>query len=178
MLLSHNFESFSPPPLQCKDKAIKKRDWIILSLSSSLLLFKCALCYVSGCCKNDKRKHGQKVWFILACSSGRRLWLWAHTWSQKSSLYVFWRDCGSLYLEVLMKRKWHPLMNYSCIYINNFWHNYSMENILIGAEDLQHQPSSSQWTKYFSPFFVLSMEFDVLSWLCIVLKNVSFGGWI
>ena len=91
-------------------------------MSSSLLLFKRALCYVSGCCKNDKRKHGQKVWFILACSSGRRLWLWAHTWSQKSSLYVFWRDCGSLYLEVLMKRKWNPLMNYSCIYIYNFWH--------------------------------------------------------
>ena len=106
----------------------------------------------SGCCKNDKRKHGQKVWFILACSSGRRLWLWAHTWSQKSSLHVFWRDCSSLYLEVLMKRKRHPLMNYSCIYIYHFWHYYTMENILIGAEDLQHRPSSSQWTKYFSLF--------------------------
>ena len=69
----------------------------------------------SGCCKNDKRKHGQKVWFILACSSGRRLWLRAHTWSQKSSLHVFWRDCGSLYLEVLMKEndiRWWTILVY------------------------------------------------------------------
>ena len=27
-----------------------------------------------------------------------------------------------------------------------------MENVLVGAEDLQHQPLSSQWTKYFELF--------------------------
>ena len=128
----------------------------------------------SGCCKNDKRKHGQKVWFILACSSGRRLWLWAHAWSQKSSLHVFWRDCGSLYLEVLMKRKRHPLMNYSCIYIYNisdiiilwkiYWLLLKIFNIIIIRVD-----------KIFFTIFVLSMEFDVISWLCLVLKNVSLG---
>ena len=134
----------------------------------------------SGCCKNDKRKHGQKVWFILACSSGRRLWLWAHTWSQKSSLHVFWRDCGSLYLEVLMKRKRHPLMNYSCIYIYIYIYITFLTLLYHGKCTGQCWRSSTSTIiitvdKIFFTIFVFSMEFDVISWLCIVLKNVSLG---
>ena len=73
-----------------------------------------------------------------------------------------------------MKRKRHPLMNYSCIYIYNisdiiilwkiYWLLLKIFNIIIIRVD-----------KIFFTIFVLSMEFDVISWLCLVLKNVSLG---
>lgn len=140
----------------------------------------------SGCCKNDKRKHGQKVWFILACSSWRRLWLWAHTRSQKSSLHVFWRDCGSLYLEVLLNRKRHLLMHYSCTCITFLTHLYhgkytgqcwrsSTSTIIITVD------------KIFSTIFILSMRFQSykLAVHCVIkcqsqwldLKSQGFPRW-
>ena len=75
-----------------------------------------------------------------------------------------------MYLEVLMKRKRHPLMNYSCIYIYNisdiiilwkiYWLLLKIFNIIIIRVD-----------KIFFTIFVLSMEFDVISWLCLVLNK-------
>lgn len=57
---------------------------------------------VLGSSSNDQRRDGQEVWSFVACGRGRRLWLRDLLWVQESALYVFWRQCRHLYMEVLI----------------------------------------------------------------------------
>ena len=75
--------------------------------------------WLTGCCKDDKRKLGQEIWLFLACCGWWRIWFWTHTWSKESSVHVFWRDCGSLCVEMLLKR---PLFVWR--FILCWWNSY------------------------------------------------------
>lgn len=54
------------------------------------------------CSQDDQRHNGQEVWCFLACSGGRGLWLWDHTWSEEPPLHVLWWKSGYLCVEMLL----------------------------------------------------------------------------
>ena len=57
---------------------------------------------LTGCIKDDKGEHGQKVWQQLACDSGRRVRIWNYLRDKESAVHVFRWECCDRGVEMFL----------------------------------------------------------------------------